>query len=194
MNVFGRVGLVLAGLFLAAGARAQPPDERVLTVTIADLDRDHLDFMTGWDRGAWDLLERGRDGVTFYALAPLAPELTSTTWFFSERLVVRRLSPAGTSSRRSARVGFLRGGEAPRTGRIPRTLRKPAPRAPAARGFGRARPAPFRAAPLDVRAAPPRPRPAGSRSGAGSRPRQATPRRPASGSRGGPAPRRPSRR
>ncbi len=209
MNGFGRLGLVAAGLVLAAGAEAQTPDERVLTVTIADLDRDHLDFMTGWDRGSWDLLERGRDGVTFYALTPVAPELTSTTWFFRERSVVRRASPVGTSSRRSARGGFRRGtdgaaragedagapwGDAPRTRRIPRKLGKPAPRAPAAGGFGRARPAPFRAAPRDRRAAPPRPRAPGSRTGAGSRPRQATPRRPAAGSRGGPAPRRPNRR
>ena len=47
---------------------SNPPPERVLTVTLADLDDDAFDFLIGWARGDGDILELAARGTARFAL------------------------------------------------------------------------------------------------------------------------------
>ena len=211
-GLFG--ALVVGGLAAAAAPlAAQPPGQPsgraptepgVLEFTISDLDDDHLDFLTGWDRNDGDLLEAFSRGTARFHLsvgfAPILPELTSSRWVWfagataparppSEavsRPPRRRRAPAGGPAGRT--TGGMAGAR-PRSGSPPRA-RFPEPR-PGARPFPAGR---FRPPPPGTRApsgpsgssgragapGPRRPRPtaagAGSRPG-GSGPGRAVPRR-----------------
>ena len=98
------LGLLAAVIPPSAGAAAQLPAEpRVLEFTISDLDEDHLDFLTGWDRSTADLLESVSRGSTRFhrafglapGVAPVLPGLTASVWLW--------LPASSTSPARSPR-------------------------------------------------------------------------------------------
>lgn len=195
-------GLFGAPVFLAVAAAplaAQPPgppsgraptEPGVLEFTISDLDDDHLDFLTGWDRDDGDLLEAFSRGTARFrllvALAPVSPELTASRWVWFAGAAAPARPPSEAVPRprcRSAAGGTAGGlvgrsaGARPRSGSPPRA-RFPEPR-PGARPFpaGTLRPphpgtrAPSGPASSSGRAGAPGPRrPRPTASGAGGRP------------------------
>ncbi len=209
---FPALGL-FAGFFAFAassavgGAGLQPPERRVLEFTISDLDEDHLDFLTGWDRRGGDLLEGFARGTARFragpgiapGFAPILPGLAASDWLWLEGAAAPDARPVSAAVRPVAgtrRLSGRRGRESARPARE-RTPPRVGPGAlarPAAPGAGPRRPrflpVPSVTAAGTGRWAPPpksasgrgRPRPAGARpsaSGKRTRARGAGVSRPA---------------
>lgn len=177
---FPAPGLFAALFALAASSAAgatglQPPEARVLEFTISDLDEDHLDFLTGWDRRGGDLLEGFARGTARFRVgpgfSPVLPGLTASGWLWLESAAAPEARPvAGTrrfprrESRESARPApertrpRVRPAAAGAGPRAPRVL--PAPSATVT-GTGRWAP-PVRRAPPTSSASGTRARPRGS--------------------------------
>ena len=62
------VGLTAISAPVWSQPASNPPPERVLTVTLADLDDDAFDFLIGWARGDGDILELAARGTARFAL------------------------------------------------------------------------------------------------------------------------------
>ena len=130
LDAMGVLAFGLA-LLLAGAAGAQDPATRVLVVTVSDLDDDHLDFLTGWERGDEDILDLASRGVARFALVPLAPELRFAA-VGGERPGLRALL---RRSRRAARPQApaekpARSARSPRRSSGTPFTRKPAPAPP----------------------------------------------------------------
>ena len=113
---FPALGL-FAGFFAFAassavgGAGLQPPERRVLEFTISDLDEDHLDFLTGWDRRGGDLLEGFARGTARFragpgiapgfapGFAPILPGLTASDWLWLEGAAAPDARPVSAAVR-----------------------------------------------------------------------------------------------
>ena len=211
-GLFG--ALVVGGLAAtAAPLAAQPPGQPsgraptepgVLEFTISDLDEDHLDFLTGRDRGTGDLLEAFSRGTARFhllvGLAPVSPELTASRWVWFAGAAAPARPPSEAVPRPPRRRRATAGGPAGRTtggmagarpgGSSPPRARFPEPR-PGARPFpaGRFRPPPPGARPPSGHASGPTRAPGPRRpraSGAGSRPGNPPPRRAVPRRNGGP--------
>ena len=163
---FPALGL-FAGFFAFAassavgGAGLQPPERRVLEFTISDLDEDHLDFLTGWDRRGGDLLEGFARGTARFragpgiapgfapefapGFAPILPGLAASDWLWLEGAAAPDVRPVSAAVRQVAgtrRLSGRRGRESARPARE-RTPPRVGPGAlarPAAPGAGPRRP------------------------------------------------------
>ena len=167
----GSVLLALGLLLLSTTAVAQETP-RVLEVTLADLDKDSLDFLIGWERWKSDILDLASEGYARFTFVPL--------------LAVEPGLPV--NARFSGRMFAASGQRAvPRSSRPPpRPIRTA--RAPRDRTSDRGRPRPPRGlAPLGQppRFAPPAPRNTGRTPARG--PRGLGAPAPRGGSRGGAA-------
>ena len=63
--------LLAAGLLVASSAAAAQETPRVLEVTLADLDKDSLDFLIGWERWKSDILDLASEGYARFTFVPL---------------------------------------------------------------------------------------------------------------------------
>ena len=164
--------VLAAGLLVASTTAVAQETPRVLEVTLADLDKDSLDFLIGWERWKSDILDLASEGYarfTFVPLLAVEPGLPVNAWF-------------------SGRIFAASGQRAvPRSSRPdPRPIRTT--RAPRDRTSDRGRPRPPRGlAPLGQppRFAPPGPRKTGRAPARG--PRGLGAPAPRGGSRGGAA-------
>ena len=63
--------LLAAGLLVASTAAVAQETPRVLEVTLADLDKDSLDFLIGWERWKSDILDLASEGYARFTFVPL---------------------------------------------------------------------------------------------------------------------------
>ena len=169
--------LLAAGLLAVSTAAETQETPRVLEVTLADLDKDSLDFLIGWERWKSDILDLASEGTARFMFVPLLavePGLPAYGRFSGWIL-------SGGIFAASERRATLR-----RSRPDPRPIRTA--RAPRDRTSDRGRPRPPRGlAPLGQppRFAPPGPRKTGRAPARG--PRELGSPAPRSGSRGGAA-------